>query len=162
MLVLSEPVGGRDNRKLIRRSKAIRTLGGLVVEEGNGRRRHRCMQGVCDRRLYRFVMLGNWAVKQRVAKEPSHALAVHNEWQPSLRIFGIHFWRVIGHVADPLFAVPFDARSLWIPRIAVEVCRGAVVQNAAIEWPAPCPVWEKPHAARVILCDVLHAVAPLG
>src|SRR6266508_1589710 len=73
VLVLGEPVGRRDVRELRRGTEPVGPTSCLVVEESHGRRRHRGMQRVLDRRLDRFVVLGERPVRYSVAEEPPRA-----------------------------------------------------------------------------------------
>ncbi len=119
------------------------------------------MERILHRRLDRLVVLGERAVDHAVAEEPADPLAVHDERQVRVRIFGIHGGRVVGHVANPLRAVPADARPLGIPRRAVEVGGGAVVQDTTVQGPAPRPVGVEAHPGGVVGRGVLDSAPPL-
>ena len=106
-------------------------------------------------------MLGERAVDHAVAEEPADPLAVHDERQPRLGVVRVHGRRVVGHVAHPFRPVPRDPRALRIPRLAVEIRRGAVVHHSAVERPAPRPVGIEAHACGVIGGGVLYATSAL-
>ena len=90
------------------------------------------MQWVVDGRLHRFVMLGEWAFGERWRVQPPNTLRQHDECTiSSRRCIGLH----VRHITNPLRAVPFDAGTCRIPWLAIRVCAGAVVRDAAIRRP---------------------------
>src|SRR5438445_7464712 len=102
-------------------------------------------------------MLRERPVEHRAREGPSDALAVHDERPPPLRIFRIHRGRIVWHVPLPflLRRNPLDTRTRRVPRLAVEVRGGAVVHDAAVERPAPCPTVVVAHAGGLVLLRIL-------
>ena len=61
--------------------------------------------------------------------------------------------------AAPLRAIPFQELALRIPRFTRRVRGGAVIQNAAVERPRPCPAQRIAQARRVGVIATRHLVA---
>ena len=161
VLVLGQAVARRDVRELLRAAEAVRPARHLVVQERDRRGRVVRMERVLHRRLDRLVVLRERSIDHAVAEQAADAFAVHDERQPGLRIVRVHRRRVVRDVADPLAAVPGDARSRRIPRLAVEVGRRTVVHHTPIERPAPRPVRIEAHARRIVRLRVADAGAAL-
>src|SRR5438445_1799611 len=121
------------------------------------------MQRVLDRRLDWLVVFGEGPVEHRAGEEPSDALAVHDERSPGLRVGRLQRGLGVGHVALPLLVrrVPCGPRTRRVPRLALEVGGGAVVQDPAIERPAARPAVIEAHAGRIVLLGILDAGPPL-
>ena len=153
--VLGEAIGGQHNgearigrrRDLIQRRlvvlvhRAAELLGERVARQG---------------RFSRFVVLGERPVGRAGAVELGMPVLDHDKGQLAL---GVGHGRpgAVGHVAHPLAAVPFNNGFLGIEGLAVHVHRGTVVQDAAVDGPAPRPVGEE---ADIGLHGRLAGVAP--
>ena len=122
-------------------------------------RRDLRMEQVVDRGFDRLVVLGERTVVQRRGEEPSDALGQHDERaELARRRVGLD----VGHVADPLLAVPDDARPLGVPGLAFRVGGRAVVHDAAVGGPGEGPVVEHAEARRIGGRPALGVVAGLG
>lgn len=108
-------------------------------------------------------MLGERAFGHLVdGKEARHAFRVHDE-----RVHTRFRWRVdleVRHVgAGPGLAVPpHQALFLRVPRLALRVAGGTVVEDAAVGRPGPGPVLHLMHAVGVAVVTTGHLVALLG
>src|ERR1700719_1548224 len=140
MIKLGQSVGRADNR--------VTVLGGAVfVVRGFETLDHRIvrllrMEKIVNRTFDRFVVLGERSIgkgRER-RKDSTYALRVHDERAHVIFWLGIDL-EVRHVVADPflLFFVPPDLFSRWIPGLAVNVTRRAIVEDAAIRRPGPAP-----------------------
>ncbi len=103
-------------------------------------------------------MLGQRTVDHRVREQPGRTLAGHDERPPRFRALGVHRGRIVGDVAHPLLLglVPRNARARPVPWSPVDVGGSPVVQDPAIQRPAPCPAGEEPHSRGVVFLHVLR------
>ena len=111
-----------------------------------------------DRGFHRFVVLGERPFHATGAEQLAVAFLVHDEGIPALAR-GQRRPAAVGHVADPFGSVPADDGLGRVPGLAVQVHRSPVVQDAAVDGPAPGVVRVQ---ADVGLLRRLGPVASLG
>ena len=109
--------------------------------------------------LLRFVVLGEGAVHEVRRPELRHSLGEHDERvdRPGLRV-GLR----VRDVADPLVAVPLDARARRVPGLALGIGACAVVEDAAVGGPVPGPAFVAAEARGVARIAPRHHVALFG
>ena len=89
-------------------------------------------------RFHRFVELGERPVFAAWPEERALAVLLHDEG-----VFGAGVAAAVHHVADPLAVAPLDDRLVRVPRAALLVHGGAVVDDAAVHGPCVGPVREQ-------------------
>src|SRR5882762_4100496 len=96
-------------------------------------------------------------------EQTSDAFGVHDERAHVIFGSGIHFeiGNVVAHPALLSF-VPPNLATRRIPGLAVDVARGAVVENAAIRRPRPSPIGINAEAGRVFSSTALNHGAGFG
>ena len=110
-----------------------------------------------DGRFRRLVVFGQRAVGRGRAEEQAGAVRGHDEGLHAA--LGHRRLCTVRHVAHPLAVLPFDDGAAGVPRAAVQVDGGTVVQDAAVLRPAPRPVGEE---ANLRLHGRLRRIAALG
>src|SRR5262249_36500595 len=134
VVVLREPVSRRDDRVLV--ALAVDVLVGRERLRDRVRGDFR-MEEVVDGRLERFVVLRERSVGELRREEAPDPLGIHDE---GAVLAGRGIRLEVRDVADPETAVPLDARTARIPRLALAVRGGAVVHDAAVRRPRETPV----------------------
>ncbi|MNM72826.1 hypothetical protein D3C81_845280 [compost metagenome] len=115
-----------------------------------------------DGRLERLIVFRERPFVHLVeGEETRHPFGVHDERVHSgfRRCIGF----VVGHVgAGPHLAVPPHQPFVRVPRFALGVTRGAVVENPSVHRPGPGPAQVLLHAERIAVVTPGHQVALLG
>ncbi len=108
---------------------------------------------VGHRALPWFVELGHRSVRHALREKAGNTFRGHNEGVLT-SVGGYGRIVTINHIAIPpprasLSRVPLNDRMLLVPRLAIKVNRGTIVNNAAIDGPAPRPLGVKPNIKLV-------------
>ncbi len=158
--MLGQAVGSRRIGELLR--GRFRKLLEVVIEDAcyriapNLGRNH-----IGDRRFKRLVMGRERTVTHHAAAEQARgAFRIHDERTDLVRLGGRRDVRHI--ITGPFRTVPFDELAARIPRLAVEVGGGAVIENATICRPRPRPVEIGTCLVRIMVVAAGHIVASLG
>ena len=113
-----------------------------------------------ERRFHRLVVFREWPFCQLVErKQATQPFRLHDK-RPGIaaRRGGVVVRDII---PCPLRAVPLDQHAFWIPRLAVHVGGGAVIQHAAVQRPRPGPAQRIAQPGRVGVIAVRHLVTLL-
>ena len=140
--MLRKAVGGEHNgiARVCRRGDLVHIRSMELVD----RAAQLAGEGMALERGFRgLIVLGEGPVRRAHAVELSVAVLHHDEGQFALFLVGQGRPGAVGHVAHPFGAVPLDNRLLGVPGLAVGVHRGAVVENAPVDRPAPRPIGEQ-------------------
>ena len=111
-----------------------------------------------QRRFKRLVVFRERTFRHLIkGKQTSHAFLLHDKrpYAAARRRCAV----VRNIPAGPLSAVPFQQLTLRIPRVTLRICGGAVIQNAAVKRPCPCPAQRVTEARRIGVITTRHLVA---
>ena len=155
--VLGQPVGGRRVGEVRRLAEllqvALEDAGDRIAADVRGDR-------VGDRRFERLVVHRERPVAHHGAGEQARcALRVHDERADHARLRRRRDVRNV--VAGPLLAVPRDDLAARIPRLAVQVGRGAVVEDAPVGRPGERPLRIEAGIVGIAGVPPRHVVAVL-
>ena len=111
-----------------------------------------------QRRFKRLVVFRERTLRHFIkGKQTTHAFLLHDKRpDAATRRRCAVVWNI---PAGPLGAVPFQQLTLRIPRVTLRVCGGAVIQNAAVKRPCPCPAQRVTEARRIGVITTRHLVA---
>src|ERR1700738_3300275 len=123
------------------------------------------MERIFNRTFDRFVVFGERSIGKSPErpKDSPYALRIHDERTHVIFGLGIDL-EVHPVVANPflLLFVPPDLFSRWIPGLAVDVARCAIVEDAAIRRPRPAPSRMHTQARRIRGIASRRLIARLG
>ena len=154
--VLGQTIGGSDIRELIGFTQCF----GVVFKDSRSRVRDNVwMQRVSSqRRFKRLVVFRERTFRHLIeGKQTPHAFLLHDKRPDAAARRRCAVVRNIP--AGPLSAVPFQQLTLRIPRVTLRICGGAVIQNAAVKRPCPCPAQRVTEARRIGVITTRHLVA---
>ncbi len=92
-----------------------------------------------ERRLHGFIVFGEGAVDAARSEELAESMGMHDKGVFALFIGHGRPWAV-GHIANPFAVFPGNQGLVRVPGLAAGIHRGAVVDNAAVDRPAPGPI----------------------
>src|SRR5260221_5786554 len=124
------------------------------------------MKWICDRTLYRFVVLWEWSIgecRQR-AKDAANAFGIHDEGPHVVLRIGVGL--EIGDVIANPFLLPFIPPNLSaarIPGLTLDVAGCAVVKYAPVGRPRPGPVGKNTQTRRIFRsasCELRSGFSP--
>ncbi|VAL71160.1 Uncharacterised protein [Enterobacter kobei] len=154
--VLGQTIGGAHVRELVFFTQRFK----VALEDTRCRvRDHVRVQRVsAQRRLKRLVVFRERPFCHLInGKQTSHPFRLHDKrsdiaaWCGSAVVRNIH--------AAPFRAVPLQKLTLRIPRVALRVSGGTVIEDATVKRPRPRPAQRIAEARRVGVVAVGHLVA---
>ena len=154
--VLGQTVGGTHVRELVLFTQRFEIA---LKDTGCRVRDHVRVQRVgTQRRLKGLVVFRERTFRHLIdSKQASHPLRLHDKRPNVAARCGSAVVRNI-HAA-PFRTVPLQKLTLRIPRVALRVSGCAVIEDAAVERPRPCPAQRIAKARRVGVIAVGHLVA---
>ena len=134
--VLSQAISGADVREFLRFAHLLE----IAFEDASGRvRDHVRVQRVSpERRFKRLVVFRERSFRHLIdSEQTAHPFRLHDK---RTDVAARRSGAVVRNIhAAPFRAVPLQQLTLRIPRFTLRVRGGAVIQDAAVERPCPCP-----------------------